>query len=250
MKVCHLNFYAKEQDNDFCVDYNSAADHYSRKNVGLVLNKPEYDVERVYGAKGINKLVRDANENGFFVAYNHPRWSLENYRDYSGYEGLWGVEIYNHACSVDGLYEYDINVYDDMLRDGKRVFASCGDDNHNSTSNPLLSSFGAFVMVNADRLNYENIINGLLSGKFYSSQGPVINELYVEENKVFIKCSDAKKISYSTRGRRAKAVNAAEGEFIKEACFEIKDTDGYFRIDVLDGEGRHANTQAYFADEI
>ena len=31
MKVCHLNFYAKDQDNDYCIDHNSVYDHYSQK---------------------------------------------------------------------------------------------------------------------------------------------------------------------------------------------------------------------------
>ena len=31
---------------------------------------------------------------------------------------------------------------------------------------------------------------------------------------------------------------------------EIKDTDGYFRIDVVDERGKRANTQAYFLDEL
>ena len=250
MKVCHLNFYAKKQDNDYCVDYNSVYDHYSTNELLSKMNKPDSDTPRVYGAEGINKLIKNANDHGFFVCYNHPRWSLENYGDYCGYEGLWGVEIYNHACAVGGLYDYDINVLDDMLRDGKRVFASCGDDNHNGGDVPLRSSFGASVWVNADELSYGAIIDGLISGNFYSSQGPVINELCVEDGKVYIKCSDAKRISYSTRGRRTAVVNAPEGETVNEAVFEIRDTDEYFRIDVLDGEGMHANTQAYFIDEL
>ena len=104
-------------------------------------------------------------------------------------------------------------------------------------------------MVNADTLSYDSIIDGLLSGKFYSSTGPVINELYVEDGKVYIKCSDAKRISYSTRGRRTQAVNAAEG-YVTEACFDIRESDEYFRIDVLDEHGDRANTQAYFLSEL
>ena len=251
MKVCHLNFYAKEQSNDYCVDYNSVYDHYSGKSGVTGLNKPEGgDVPRVYGAEGINNLIKNAKEHGYFVCYNHPRWSLENYGDYKDYEGLWGVEVYNHSCGVGGLYDYDINVVDDMLRDGKRVFVSCGDDNHNArVDERMLDSFGAFVMVNIDELSYSSIIDGLLSGKFYASMGPVIDELYVEDGKVYIKCSDAKRISYSTRGRRTKAVNAMDG-YVNEAVFEIKDTDEYFRIDVMDEQGRRANTQAYYLNEI
>ena len=250
MKVCHLNFYAKEQGNDFCVRYNSVYDHYSSPELKAGFKLPETEEPRVYGAEGINKLIADANENGFFVCYNHPRWSLENYGDYAGYDGLWGVEVYNNACMVGGLYDYDINVLDDMLRDGKRVFASCGDDNHNTKEEArTLHSFGAFVMVNTEKLSYASIIEALLAGEFYSSQGPVIDELYVEDGKVYIKCSDAKRISYSTKGRRSKAVNAVDG-YVNEAVFEIKDTDEYFRIDIIDAEGRHANTQAYYLNEL
>lgn len=250
MKVCHLNFYAKDQSNDYCFDYNSVYDHFSGKSGVTGLNKPENDVPRIYGAEGINRLIADANDHGFFVCYNHPRWSLENYGDYCHYEGLWGVEIYNNSCAVNGLYDYDINVFDDMLRDGKRVFASCGDDNHNpDEKSRTLDSFGAFVMVNADCLSYESIIEGLLSGNFYSSMAPIIHSLYVEDGRVYIKCSDARSITYSTRGRRTQAINAADG-YVNEAVFEIKDTDGYFRIDVIDEHGSRANTQAYFIEEL
>ncbi len=250
MKVSHLNFYAKEQSNDYCFDYNSVYDHFSGKSGVTGLNKPEYDVPRIYGAEGVNKLIADANDHGFFVCYNHPRWSLENYGDYCHYEGLWGVEIYNNSCAVNGLYDYDINVFDDMLRDGKRIFASCGDDNHNPDEKTrMLDSFGAFVMVNADNLSYESIIDGLLSGNFYSSMAPIIHSLYVEDGKVYIKCSDARSITYSTEGRRTQAINAVDG-YVNEAVFDIKDTDGYFRIDVIDERGSRANTQAYFVDEL
>ena len=248
MKVCHLNCYAKKQDNDYTFCYNSVADHFCKPERRALINRPNEEYERVYGHEGISAFIKDANENGFFVTYNHPRWSLENYADYSGYEGLWAVEIYNHACAVDGLYEYDINVLDDMLRDGKRVLASCGDDNHNKGGN-LLQSFGASVYVNAEGLSYENIINGLLAGEFYSSMGPMIYSLYVEDGKVHVECSDAKRICYSTRGRRVKAVNAADG-YINEAEFEIRDQDGYFRIEIIDEKGQRANTQAYFVEEI
>ena len=250
MKVCHLNLYAKKQDNNYCVCYNSVYDHYSTPELKANFKLPETEEPRIYGSDGINKLISDANEQGFFVCYNHPRWSLENYGDYGGYEGLWGVEIYNHACTVGGLYDYDINVFDDMLRDGKRIFASCGDDNHNNKeSTRELHSGGAFVMVNADRLSYDSIIDGLLSGNFYSSMAPIIHSLYVEDGKVYIKCSDAKQITYSTRGRRTASVNSADG-YVNEACFEIKEADEYFRIDVIDENGRRANTQAYFIAEL
>ncbi len=244
MKVCHLNLYAKEQDNDKTVCYNSTYDHFTKGEYRKKFQEtPDYD--RVYGAKGINDIIKTANENGFFVCYNHPRWSLENYGDYSDYEGLWGVEIYNHAVHSSGLYDYDINVFDDFLRDGKRIFASCGDDNHN-----VNAQFGGFVMVNTGSLSYRSIIDALLSGNFYASHGPEIFGLYTEDNKVYIQCSDAKRITLSTMGRRSKSITAPDGEFLNEAEFEFFEADEYFRLDVIDEHGRRANTQSYFINEL
>lgn len=245
MKVCHLNFYAKEQDNVYNFFYNSVYDHFSAPERRYSFKNPPADVPRIYG-EGINELIKSANENGFFVAYNHPRWSLENYGDYSKYEGLWGVEIFNTNCNRGGLYEYDINVLDDFLRDGKRIYASSGDDNHNRYDD----SFGTAVMVEANELKYPQIIDGLLKGNFYTTTGPEIKRISVDGNKVSVVCSKAKNIYYSTHGRRAKCVRAMEGEYLTAATFEIFDTDIYFRISVLDEFGNRADSQAYFLDEI
>lgn len=246
MKVCHLNIYAKKQDNDYSVCYNSVLDHYSKGDRRESIKKDETDYERIYGKDGINDLVKRINEAGFFVAYNHPRWSLENYRDYGGYEGLWGVEIFNTSCNRGGIYEYNINVLDDFLRDGKRVFATSGDDNHNGR---IDDSFGTFVMVNTESLSYDNIISGLLKGEFYTSTGPLIEELFVENDEVTIKCSPAERIALSTKGRRV-GVAFDENGNLTEAKFSIRESDEYFRIDVIDKCGKRANTQAYFINEL
>lgn len=246
MKVCHLNIYSKLQDNVLHICYDPILDKYSKGELRDSIKKLGGDYVREYTPECINEIIRTANENGFFVCYNHPRWSLENYRQYGNYEGLWGVEILNNSCHTGGLYEYDINVYDDFLRDGKRIFASCGDDNHNGRND----YFGAFVMVNTDELTYDNIIDGLLNGNFYSSNGPEIYSLYVEDGYVHIECSNAKHIHLSTEGRRAAFVDANEGEYINSATFKIDDDDGYFRLDIIDEFGRRANTQGYFLDNL
>lgn len=246
MKVCHLNIYSKSQDNTLHICYDPVLDKYSKGEFREKINKLGGDYVREYTTECINEIIRTANENGFFVCYNHPRWSLENYRQYSNYEGLWGVEILNNCCHSGGLYEYNINVYDDFLRDGKRVFASCGDDNHNSRDD----SCGAFVMVNADNLTYDNIIEGLLKGNFYSSSGPEIYNLYVENGYVYIECSNAKHIHYSTEGRRVAFADSDKNGYINSAKFQIDESDGYFRLDVIDEHGKRANTQGYFLDNF
>lgn len=244
MKTCHINIYAKEQSNDYNPCYSSVYDVYSKKK-NLTINVPETEITREYTPDSINSLIKTANDNGFFVSYNHPVWSLENYAQYSKYEGVWGVEIFNSECYRNGRFEYNINVANDFLRDGKRVFVTSGDDNHS-----LQAQFGTFVMVNSDELKYDSVIDSLLKGDFYSSTGPEIFEISIEENKVFVKSSRAAEINITTLGRRSASVKAKGFRGVKNAEFELMPDDGFFRITVVNKFGKRADSQSYFLDDI
>ncbi len=245
MKACHLNLYAKRQDNTNPICYSPIYDKYSKGERREALAKFDKGYQRVYSHEGVNDLIRIANENGFFVAYNHPRWSLENYKQYSGYEGLWGVEVFNTDCYLGGIFEYDIHVHDDFLRDGKKIFLTVGDDNHGEKA-----AGHAFVSVNAPSLTYENIIDGLLGGRFYASTGPEIRALFVEDGFVHIKTSPVRTIAMTTEGRRHAAKHAQEGGFVTEATFEVCADDGYIRLSAEGFDGSRADTQAYFISDL
>ena len=198
----------------------------------------------------INDIIRTARENGFLVAYNHPTWSREDPRDYLNYEGLFAMEIYNHGSNSVGFFEYDIQAYDLMLRAGKRIYCSMTDDNHNKNPHGVYTdSFGGFDMIKAPALTYDAVIRALENGDFYASQGPEIQELYLEDGVVHVKCSPAKYISYAAGVRRNAARFGYDG-YLEEASFAVDPGDVYFRISVVDDRGRHADTRAYFLDTL
>lgn len=239
MRVTHLNVYALDQHNVITPCYNSIYDHYVKdNNKDKIFIEKEYD--RVYSADGINEMIKIANEKGFLVSYNHPTWSLENATDYVNYKGLWAIEVYNNSVNVSGGDSYVPNAFDDLLRKGNNVYATMCDDNHT-----LNSMFGGWVMINADKLDYPTIMNALINGNFYSSQGPEIYSLVKDGNKVIIKTSGAKQIAMSSFGRKTKAVNSVDGKPITQAEFELIPSYEYFRITITDFEGNHALTQSY-----
>lgn len=242
MKVCHLNVLSPDPRYDITPCYSSVYDHYiNDENRNLI--KFEKEFKRAHTTKGINKIIRKANEKGFLVSFNHPSWSLENATDYVGLEGLWAVEIYNHGVVTAGGMA-DEHAFDDLLRAGKKVYCVCADDNHNTQ--PLDSarsdSFGGFTVVNCDKLDYESVFASLKNGYFYASTGPEIKELVYEDGKVKFECSEVKKVRLVTEGRRTASLldNA-----ITEGEFEIKEADGYFRLCFEDKDGKCAYTQAY-----
>ncbi len=244
MKVCHLNFYAKDSSNIDTPCYSSAYDHYVNESNKDMIKHTCGEYQREYTHEKINEMISIANEKGFLVSYNHPRWSLENATDYLNYKGLWAVEIYNNECNMGGLYEYDINVFDDFLRAGHNIACTATDDNHR-----LGSTCGGFVMINADNLDYKTIMTALENHNFYASTGPVIKNLYIEDDTAYMTFEKGEYAVMSTKGRRVEKQMALNPQGENTVQFKIlPDEDFYVRFDVVDKFGKRANTCAYRTD--
>lgn len=244
MKVCHLNLYAKDPHNVDTPCYSIVADHFLNPSImeKIVHSTPDYD--RTYSHEGISEIIAEANRRGFLVSYNHPRWSLENARDYLGYEGLWAMELYNHGSWVDGYQDYNVHAYEDFLRDGKRIGCIMGDDNHK-----MSTTLGGATYFNAPELTYEAIVDAMLHHRFYCSQGPLIHSLSVSGHVATIEFSGANTVILSPYGRGVQK-KCFEGEGRHKATFEFKKDDGYIRFDLIASDGKLANTCAYFLDEL
>lgn len=251
MRVCHLNFYALDPHNTVTPCYSVLYDKKYITDEIRDLIRYDTDYERNYSVSDINKMIQIANENGFLVTYNHPSWSLENATHYLGYENLFAVEIYNTGCVKTGIID-DEFAFDDLLRAGKKIYCTACDDNHNShdLSSPENDSFGGWVCINADNLEYNEIMNALKNGDFYASTGPQITSLIYDNDTVRIETSPCSKISLVTDSRRAKSVFARENSSISSAEFTLHDNDKYFRIRVEDSAGKKAYTQAYYKNEL
>ena len=247
-KTCHLCCIAKSKDEEiqpcwnprYAYVKNAINQHHLVK---YDESKPFY--ERDYSAKGINDMIARYKEAGFFVTYNHPTWSLEDYRIYSKYEGMDAMEIYNHEVAVLGYPSYIPTIYDDILKCGRKVYPVAADDCHRPQGR-----FGGFVMIKADKLKYEKITDALSDGNFYASTGPEIFNLYVEDGRIYVECSEAVSILFNTDRRSAKAKFAENGNLITCADFPLDENDGYIRITVRDVNGNYADTRAYYTDEL
>ncbi len=254
IKVCHICFVALRPDVEYQVCFHRTK--YIEHNIPI-WDKAAYDptkpdFEREYTPECINEMMRLGRENGFFVTYNHPGWSLESANEYLNYNGMHALEIINGGSFSAGYDDYSPRVYDDMLRAGKRIYCIAADDNHNAHTedNPRYDSFKGFTMIKAEKLDHTLIGEALLNGDFYCSQGPLIDELWFEDNKVHITTPNACRITFNTGRRHAGvAEQAADGPMHAEFALWGKE-DNYFRLTVTDSRGRHACTNAYFIDEL
>ncbi|MGI6255887.1 MAG: hypothetical protein ACOYJZ_09715 [Acutalibacter sp.] len=202
--------------------------------------------------ESLNQYIAKMSRMGFLVTYNHPYWSLQDWRDYSGLKGLFAMEIYNHGCEHDGLYGFNPQVYDEMLRTGQRLYALATDDNHDTVpiGQPLNDSFGGFVQIAAEKLTYPAVIEALRKGRFYWSQGPELKGVSIEDGVLRVKTSPVEKIFVTLEGRDSYKAVVAPGESLTEAAFPLTGKEGWFRIQVRDSRGLFAGTNAYFVDQL
>lgn len=247
-KTCHMCLIAIEPDNLKQVCYHRSkylyynAVNYKDK-IHFDENEPDYVREHTHEC--ICDMMKKGRENGFFVTYNHPNWSLENYDDYMGYNYMNAMEIYNNECAYSGFCEYNEKEYDDMLRGGKRIYCIATDDCHSA-----VTGSGGFTMIKADKLEYRTITKAMVDGNFYASQGPEIHSLWIEDGLLHIECSGVRSIRFNTGIRRAKKIESCDGMLLNTAEFEVKPEDIYVRVTITDATGKHAYTNAYFVDDL
>lgn len=249
-KTCHFCAIAIEPDN-----IKQPCFHREKYFVGkgaeykskIVFDETKPDYERVYNPDCVNEFMKEFRDNGFFVTYNHPTWSMESYNDYINYHHMHAMEICNFECVSIGHDEHNSKEYDEMLKSGKRIYCVATDDNHNNPGTE--SSFGGFTMIKADKLEYKAITKALVDGNFYASEGPMINELWIEDKKIHIKCEPAVEIYMKTAYRFTK-VKKGFGYPVTEAAFDLRGDEGYIRLVIVDKEGKRAYTNAYFTDKL
>lgn len=243
----HLNLYSKDPHDTrmVCCDlhyiWGNAAKY---RGVARYVGSPDY--ERKYSVDGVNEVIRAARERDMFVVYNHPNWSMNTPHLYCALEGLNGMEIQNGDGGADSDLEEAPYVYQAMARAGQRIVCVGGDDNHSAPSSGL-----AFTMIKAEALTYGDLMDGLEKGNCYSSNGPAIEALYIEDGKVKVRTSEAVGIYLNTAGRRTDHVNPAPGEAsVTEASFPVYPMDVMFRVTVKDKAGHRAFSRYYYIDEL
>lgn len=253
-RTYHFNLISKTPGNTKQVffhpdDLGKRCDLYLDRVVCDGYKKREYSVECM------NEVIKEANEAGYLVVYNHPTWSLQNWTDYSGLRGLWGVEVINGVCIKMGHEDYQPHVFDDLLKLGNRIFPIAADDTHKPEH-----AFIGYLMVAAEELTYESVISALEAGDFYATSGPRIHELTLDGGILKIKTDGAVQIRVCTENRRrfVTDITGNGGKPIKEAEFDISpwieasagESDRFIRVAVVAKDGHMAYTRAYFADEL
>src|SRR5215470_4577457 len=182
-------------------------------------------------------LAHRAAEAGAFVVLAHPAWYGLTMADAQSTPAAHAIEIYNHKSQTqtdrgDGTY-----LADQLHAVGRNITLCAADDAHFHHRD----YFGGYVMVKAQDNQDAALIAGLKSGAFYSSQGPVIENVVYGEDSVEITCSPASAIM--ALGSGARAVQRLQPGMTRVTLpIDQLRAGGFARIVVVDAERRRAWT--------
>ena len=248
----HMNLIAKDKNNTTIVAY----DPFYCKYMPLpkAITAPHYGNigPRKFTWMYINKFIEAASECGYLVSLNHPCWSMQPTKDLIKLRGFWSMEIFNTSSMKTSGYAENMPVYDMLMRNGRMMYCHGADDNHNKRplEDPMSDSFGAWTMIQADKLEYETVIDSLSKGNMYASTGPTIKALGVKDDKIILECSNARFIRMHMTPKYAKTVYDKQGGTVNKARFNIPEDAKYVYFSVTDEKGGKAYTHPYPLDEL
>ena len=182
----------------------------------------------------------------------HPYWSGLTTPDLERCDGVLGLEVYNAGCELEVARGLSSVHWDDMLETGRAWLGIAADDSHH----PGFDSGLAWTWVRASERSAEAVLAALARGAFYSSTGPVIEDVRVEDGRVEVRSSPAARVTLLTGRARGATVGAGRlgysyrGEVLARDAAELVTAarltaprgTPYGRVEVRDAGGRTAWT--------
>jgi hypothetical protein len=188
---------------------------------------------------------------------NHPnfRWSVK-LEEMVNLPDSTLLEIWNGHSDVNNLGGTDSMgvafpsheaVWDSLLTRGKTIWAVADDDSHHfkpeDAENPDLTRPGrGWIMVRADTLTRDAIVNAIRHGDFYASTGVALKSYTASRTAISLEITPRGDTRYRIEfvGRGGRVLQSANG---LRASYAPKPDDGYVRVRISDSNGRRAWTQ-------
>jgi hypothetical protein len=223
---------------EMCIGRTHANQPFHIVALGIQETLPFRDFDRDLNPQIVIDHVNDAGGIPFLA---HPYWSGLNHRDMMEIDGYHGVEIYNTGCDFERNTGFSEAHIDDIIVMGRRPLIYAVDDHHGA-ERPLLplDAAVAWMMVKSKSLGADDILSSIRKGLFYSSTGPEIMDITIDDAGVIsVECSPAKEISFvSTPSLGMKYY--AEGNPLTGASYKGRLGETYVRIEVTDYAGGRA----------
>lgn len=193
-------------------------------------------------SKQIQTVVDNILDSGGQAIIGHPYWTGQNIKDLEIVSGVLGLEVFNTTCEVSIGKGTSAVHWDDLLARGKRLMGFAVDDTHKVTRD----AFQGWILVKAAERSREAIIRAICSGCFYSTCGPTIERVGIQDNRVFAVTSPVARINFICNASLGRQVRSEDGSPITQAEHTLSGSELYVRVECTDQEGRSAWSNPFF----
>ncbi|MCD7882611.1 MAG: CehA/McbA family metallohydrolase [Lachnospiraceae bacterium] len=205
--------------------------------VGIGLKKMPSQIRRKQSA--LQEIIDGIHEEDGIAILAHPAWSLNRVEDVIRFYGLDGVEIYNTASGLPwNCRPYSGEFIDAMASKGILLPCMAADDTHHYTGDETRS----YIMVNAEDLTRDAIMEAIRCGRFYASQGPRFSVENVSMDGVrylHVTSTPVQSIAFFTN-LVWEDDRAVCGDNVQEAYYQVKPDTRFVRVELTDRQGRCA----------
>lgn len=169
----------------------------------------------------------------------HPAWSLNTVATLSALQNVTAAEIYNSVSTYpwNGDRADSSVILDTAAVHGAFYRFVASDDSHSYNG----EAGRAFTMVQADELTQESLFEAMDAGRFYASQGPLFEQIRVEDGHIKVTCSPVETIIFYSNlvWANGRCCTAHDQTF---ASYDLSLNQGerFVRVQLIDAEGHSA----------
>lgn len=185
---------------------------------------------------GVQERIDKINAAGGLAILAHPAWSMQSIGTVLPLKGISATEIYNSVSGLPMNCRPDSSLFSDMLSArGMFIPTVAADDSHPYTFEAAKS----YIVVFAEKLERENIVNAVKNGDFYASQGPDFLSVKIEDDTLIVDCSPVScAVFYDNLPWND--VRSITGENIKHFERKLLDAETFIRVELIDARGDRA----------
>ncbi len=200
-------------------------------------------VQGVCRDDGLDSALRRAKAQGALTVLAHPHLSGNSLEDCLRRE-FDGVEVYNHvSCWLNGKSGGLVH-WDAALMSNPHTLAFAADDAHLQLEHPGWN--GGWIVVNAEACTPEAIIGAIRQGTFYSSCGPELRSIALDEDLLTVHTSPVQFARLVGPGWNGLRLGSFEGPPFDTIRFHVPRDWRYVYLEVEDAAGRRAWTNSLF----
>ena len=193
-------------------------------------------------------------EAGGIASINHPSWKWSfDHEPIIRTRGASLLEVFNAATSCNN-YPIPIpgflspsQIWDNVLSAGVPIFGVASDDSHHYHDfSPERDNPGrGWVMVEAESLEADSVVEAMATGRFYSSTGVFLSKLIQSTDEISLKIRKKGDSIFITKFIGASGV-VHEEQVGREVAYRPTGEESYIRAHVFSSDGLQAWTQPVF----